>query len=237
MGNTPPASQTNQAAAMSAAPTESAAPAAAMPSTTLSTPTPREPAVSTPKASPTWSKRERAILEGIRDDVRVGCAPRLEDLPPGTIAAVECRAGTPPVSRVGFYLFATAGDALDVYLKRVRAEGLALGADTSSGREGATNCDGDIEPAAYAVDDTLHCPDREAFFLNSDGYANYRVVRGNLYIGALGTNSDIEDLNDWAWAGSEGEGEAPGEMGMVPSFQTLWCGGAPPSGTGTQCAT
>jgi hypothetical protein len=237
MGTTPPASPTKQAEAMSAAPTRSLPVAGALPSATHSTPSPREPAVPTPAASPIWSKGERAILDGIRDDVRVRCTPSVEDLPPGTVAAVECRPGTTAVSRVGFYLFATPGDALDVYLNRVRAERVALGVDTGSGWEGATHCDGDIEPAAYAADDTLHCQHREAFFLNSDGYANYRVVRGNLYIGALGTNSRMEELRDWAWAGSEGEGvAAEGDLGMVPSFQTVWCGGASPRDTGALCA-
>jgi len=173
----------------------------------------------------TWTKPERAIRDGIRADVRRGCTPRRQTLPVGTIAAVECQPGRDPVSRVGFYLFADAGDALAAYLARVRAEGLSLGADDASGSEGATHCD-DV----YADDDTIHCRDREAFFVNADGYANYRVVRGRLYIGALGTNGDVYRLNEWAWRGSEPviTGESRTDLGGVPSYQTLWCDGKRP---------
>ena len=220
---------------MSADPIRQAAVATAAPALTLTptptaTPTPTLAPKQTSKAPPAWTKQERAIRDAIRADVAVGCAPRHRDLPPGTIAAVECEPGNAPASRVGFYLFAKAGDALDVYLARVRAEGLTLDSDTGPGWEGATYCKGNIEPAAFAEGDTLHCPDREAIFVNSDGYANYRVVRGRLYIGALGTSRDIHDLNDWAWKGSdEGiEDPVPGDTGGVPFYQTLWCDGARP---------
>jgi hypothetical protein len=178
-----------------------------------------------PTPPPTWTKLERAIRDGIRADLRASCAPRRQTLPPGTIAAVDCQPGRDPVSRVGFYLFADAADALDVYLTRVRAEGLALGSEEDSGSEGATHCN-DV----YPDDDTIHCRDREAFFVNADGYANYRVVRGRLYIGALGTNGDIYPLNEWAWRGSEPviTGQDRMDLGGVPSYQTLWCDGKRP---------
>ena len=220
--------------APSASPNQQAVVATASPALTLTptatpvAPTARPTPTPTPMPPPTWTKRERAIRDGIRADVRVGCEPRRHDLPPRTIAAVECQPGKDPVSRVGFYLFASAGDALDVYLARIRAEGVALGTNPDDGpdSEGSTTCADN-----YAPDDIVHCRDREAFFVNSDGYANYRVVIGRLYIGALGTNRDLYDLNEWAWRGSEGDpGDVPpGDMGMVPSYQTLWCAGGRPS--------
>jgi hypothetical protein len=228
--------------APSANPTSQAAIATASAALTP-TPTPIEtPVTPTPKATlkppPTWTTRERAIRDAIRGDVRVGCAPRRHDLPRGTIAAVECQPGKDSVSRVGFYLFASASGALDVYLGRVRAEGLALDSDTGPGWEGATQCDGNIEPAAYPDGDTIHCRDREALFVNSDGYSNYRVVIGRLYIGALGTNRDIYALNEWAWRGSgqKSTDQLHGDTGGVPSFQTLWCDGARPKAKGALCA-
>jgi hypothetical protein len=229
-GSTPSASPTGQAAIATASPGLTVTP---MPMATPVRPTPTPKL--TPPPPPTWTKRERAIRDAIRADIAVGCAPRRHDLPPGTIAAVECEPGKAPASRVGFFLFATADEALDVYLARVRAEALTLDSDTGPSGEAATYCDGNVEPAAYPDGDTLHCRDREALFVNSDGYANYRVVRGRLYIGALGTNRDIHDLNEWAWRGSGSETGIPGEMDAVPSFQTLWCDGARPRDKGALC--
>ena len=222
-GDSPPStSPTSRAATVTGSPpltlTPTAAPVA---------PTARPNATPKPVPMPplTWTKPERAIRDGIRADVRPSCTPRRQALPVGTIAAVECQPGRDPVSRVGFYLFADAAGALDVYLTRVRSEGLALGAGDDSGSEGPTHC-GD----AYSDDDTIHCRDREAFFVNADGYANYRVVRGRLYIGALGTNGDIYPLNEWAWRGSEPviTDPEPMDLGGVPSYQTLWCDGKRP---------
>ena len=112
----------------------------------------------------------------------MGCAPRRHDLPPGTVAAVECRPGVALVSRVGFYLFASPDDAFAVYLDRVKEQGLAL--NTEQGRRG-------WERAMYICSDDK-CAERDAGFVNSDGYANYRSVMGAMYIGVLGTRDDIE---------------------------------------------
>ena len=54
-----------------------------------------------PRNDPTWTKAERAIRDAIRADIRVACVPRRLDLPPRTIAAVEC---TPGKVRVRMYM-------------------------------------------------------------------------------------------------------------------------------------
>jgi hypothetical protein len=147
----------------------------------------------------------------------VGCGPRHHDLPPGTVAAVECRPAVELVSRVGFYLFASPDDAFAVYLDRVKEQGLAL--NTERGRRG-------WERAMYTCsDEQVECAERDAGFVNSDGYANYRSVMGAMYIGVLGTRDDIEDLRGWAWESREECPPGP-DTCPVPESPSLYCDGS-----------
>jgi hypothetical protein len=155
----------------------------------------------------------------------VACAPRRHDLPPGTIAAVECQPGKPPVSRVGFYLFATRDDADAVYIRRIYDAGLELEGDIPG--RGWDQAVGTCAIQNKGDSELLNCRDREAAFVNSDGYANYRAVRGRMYIGVLGARRDIEKLYYWARTGG---GQA---QGVFPDVQTLWCEGAAPTAEGT----
>ena len=206
----PPAGPT-PAAIVTGATTASVPAAEATPTTTPVTPKPDLTAEPTPR----WSTLERAIRDNIRDDAAVGCAPRRHDLPPGTVAAVECRPGVALVSRVGFYLFASPEDAFAVYLDRVKEQGLAL--NTERGRRG-------WERAMYICSDE-QCAERDAGFVNSDGYANYRSVMGAMYVGVLGTRDDIEDLRGWAWESPEECPPGP-DTCAVPESPSLYCDGS-----------
>ena len=236
-GNTLSPSPTSRAVIATAVPTltltPTATPLGPTPTPLAPTSTPKATALPTlkptPKPPPTWTKAERAIRDAIRADIRVACAPRRLDLPPRTIAAVECRPGKDPVSSVGFYLFAKGLDALDVYMTRIYDAGLVPDSDLARGWEHLTYfCNRD------KIATTLDCRNREAAFGNREGYANYRTVRGRMYIGVLGTGNDLANLVEWAWAGSGAEG-AGGAI-RLPAFQTLWCGGSAPSATGALCA-
>ena len=221
--------------APSTSPTPRAAVATASPAPTL-TPTPiatTVPATPTPTPTstppPTWTKRERAIRNAIRDDARVDCAPRRHDLPPGTIAAVECRPGMRLVSQVGFYLFATNDEAFDVYRKRIRDQGLRLEEVSGSGWEGPRGeCAAEYEGGHEEV--TLACRDRQATFVNSSGFANYRAVAGRLYVGVLGTNGNVDALAAWA------RGVEEPDTGTIPG-QNLWCDGGAPAARLPLCLT
>jgi hypothetical protein len=183
----------------------------------------------------TWTKLEGAILDGIRADVRVRCAARRHDLPSGAIAAVECQPGPALASRVGFYLFASRPDAVEVYRERVIAEGLGFDMDHPDPRFPALAIPEWEHPTGPCARDWMHiipvdCLDRELAFANGEGYANYRVVTGRIYIDVLGTQSDIDALRLWAWAGSSTETySVPADTGRVPFYQTLWCGGDRPA--------
>jgi hypothetical protein len=206
----------------SASPTPQAAMAMPSPDRTL-TPTPMTTPVSvTPKPKPspklTWSKTERSILKGVRSDIAVGCAPRRDDLPPRTIAAVECRPNKRPASRVGFYLFASAHDAYEVYIERILDAGLDLFWSDPTGWEHPIR--GELH-GGCATEDEDTCQEREATYRNDEGYANYRAVIGRLYVGVLGTRGDSEELVNWTR--DDGHG-----VDTTPDFQTLWCFGERP---------
>jgi hypothetical protein len=221
-GTTASARPTSQAVIATASPVVTLTP---NPLVTPVAPTPSPRAKATPKPTPTWTELERAIFDAIRYDAQVDCAPRRRDNPRGTIAAVECRPGKAPVSRVAFYLFATAGDAFHVYTQRIQDAGLELVFSDPVGWEHAV-AGGACDPAEVEAEegesgtDAGTCPDREAAFLNSDGYANYRAVNGRIYIGALGTNSDINALAGWAHL----DGRTSGH-----DMETLWCTGSRPA--------
>ncbi len=113
--------------------------------------------------------------------------------------------------------FASPDDAFAVYIDRVKEQGLAL--NTEQGRRG-------WERAAYSCsEEHVECGERDAGFVNSDGYANYRSVMGAIYIGVLGTRDDIEELRVWAWESREECPPAP-DTCAVPESQSLYCDGS-----------
>src|SRR5829696_7360446 len=93
-----------------------------------------------------WTKRERAIRDGVRSDVAYACIPRRDALPRRTVAAVECRPRLAFVERVGFYLFDDGEAALEAYLDRMRREGIELDHVGSKAREHTVNsCSDELE--------------------------------------------------------------------------------------------
>jgi hypothetical protein len=198
----------------------------ASPTTTSPTPAPTSAPTTKPKATPivkptaTWTELERDIWDAIRDDARVACAPRHNDLPPRTIAAVECQPGKASVSQVAFYLFAKPDDAFQVYSRRIEEAGMELLWSDPLGWEESPS----PECQSGEVVQTT-CRDRQAEFLNKEGYANYRAVIGRMYIGVLGTNPDMDAQAKWAW----GQKDESGQDDAGPRlFQTLWCEGQAP---------
>jgi hypothetical protein len=177
---------------------------------------------SSPGASATpvaWTELERTIRAGIREEAAQGCAPRRRDLPPGTIAAVECRPRDPVVDRVGFYLFGSSGEAFDHYRNRLRTEGLAYNKGDIGDRLWELCWRFEYEGEEHSST----CRYRHAGFVNSSGYANYRAVADALYIGVLGNVADVTQVWDWVRL-SRGEETPPGEMGEVPWWPTLYEG-------------
>ena len=92
------------------------------------------------------------------------CNERKENLPPRTVAAVECRPDADLVESVGFFLFAKKADMLDVYTTRLAANGVeGDGGDCLSGEPGDKPW-------------TSSGADRAGCFLNSQGNANTRFT-------------------------------------------------------------
>ena len=179
-------------------------------------------ASSPPAASATpvaWTELERTIRAGIREDAARGCAPRRHNLPPGTIAAVECRPRDPAVARVGFYLFGSPDEAFAHYRNRLRAEGLAYNKGDIGDRHWEECWHFENEGDQHSST----CRYRHAGFVNSSGYANYRAVGDALYVGVLGKADDVTGVWDWVRL-SRGEETPPGEMGEVPWWPTLYEG-------------
>jgi len=190
--------------APSQGPASPSAPPSGVPPASPSVPAP----VPTPPASeaPTpvvLTSDERYLLDGVLRGA-IDCRPVRDALPGQAIAGIECGSDDPAVARVGFYLFASDEDMLDVYFHRMRLEGVEL--DTGG-------ClDGEGE-GAYIPEEGPQ-PDRHGCFVNGEGYANYRAtISGtHLYIGVLGRTANMRALLDFAWVGSQD----------VPGTPTLW---------------
>jgi hypothetical protein len=125
------ASRVEPSAGPTQSPTHSASPVVTSPPTASTTPV-------------AWTQLERTIRAGIREDAAKRCVPRRHDLPPGTIAAVECAPRAAVVARVGSYLFASPDQAFDHYRSRIRAEELTYNSDASRfgsvGSAAGTSC-------------------------------------------------------------------------------------------------
>jgi hypothetical protein len=143
--------------------------------------------------SPASNPKVARIMDGLRRDLS-HCNERKENLPPRTVAAVECRPDADLVESVGFFLFAKKADMLDVYTTRLAANGVeGDGGDCLSGEPGDKPW-------------TSNGADRAGCFLNSQGNANTRftISKGPLYIGVLGNDDDIASLMEWSTGGSKG---------------------------------
>ncbi len=176
----------------------------------------------TAAASPTqsFSAAEAALVAGLRADAAVGCTPRRTDLPPRSVAGVDCRINAGQVARVGAYGFGGAADATTAYLQRLASyDVLPASGDCATGKVGdkawmsgdGTSGSGDSrvtmgETGPWVVG-------RSGCFLDADGTANVRATCGSTYIGVLGSDADLAALHRWVWAdanGQRGPGEPPG---------------------------
>ena len=188
------------------APVVSAPPSVAPPSE--APPTKAPPAV-TPKPSPapTFSTAERRLLEAIRVDARIGCAPRRTGLPQEAVAGVECRVGSALVDRVGIYSFQEeieSDAALQAYLVRLVDNGV-----TPRTGDCLAGTPGDSSWPSYLPDDDEdlgYRAERSGCFFDENGIANVRLTcYGSLYVGILGETADIAGLYKWAWRIADGE--------------------------------
>ena len=160
---------------------------------------------------------ERELMGFLREDVRIRCEPRRSDLPEGATAAVECRADSPLVERVGVYGF-LAGNSSDddqifldraafAYLDRMERQGV-LGAsgdcvagtpqDVSwMGREADSDDSNVYIRVEYAG--RPYSVHRYGCFVNEQGVANFRATCGEgAFVGVLGRTSRLDELSAWA---------------------------------------
>lgn len=174
----------------------------AVPSATSSPP-------ATPIPFPVLDPEEEAVASWLRDDVRVDCRPRREDLPDDALLGAECFPRDELVARVGIYMFATEEDAVLAYLGRMSAAGVepdtggclrGLPGDTQwSGRDPEDRDTGPNPGSILAEDGRFLSAYRSGCFHDEDGAANFRTTCGDgVYIGVLGRTRDIGALTEWA---------------------------------------
>lgn len=178
-----------------------------------------EPSFPTPSASPssepsptpapTLSPAEADLLDALRADARVDCAPRRTDLPPRAILGVECHPSDALVAAVGVYAFSDDGPdpepALATYLERMADAGVQPGTgDCAAGTNGDRAWpdylpdDGDAEGGLG--------PTRSGCFINDEGIANVRLTcYGDIYMGVLGNTKELSALYGWAWRVADGD--------------------------------
>jgi hypothetical protein len=186
-------------------PSPSASPSVEPTATPVTTPAPT--AKPTPKPTPVaYSRAEKYLVDGIMRG-EGDCTPvRGDGLPGLAIAGIDCDLVGTPVARMGFYLFKNDDDLLDAYMARVTVENLVVdsGACSPGAGEGAY--------IPYGEDE--FSPNRQACYVNEQGYGNYRATLPgvHVYVGLLGRSKDMRSLEDWAWLGNED----------VPGSPTLW---------------
>ena len=194
-----PAQSPARSSDQSSAPVASSSPSAQV--------VPSDPTTEVSPSAPGWDPvQEAALLEIIRSDARVACAPRRVDLPPAATAGIDCAPDTDLVARVGAYQFPTDRDAAKVYFDRLAEHGvLPLSGDCAAGQPGDgpwTPGDGVVQPddpAAIVVRGELYVTHRAGCFLNENGIANYRVTCGRgISIGILGANGNLAALTEWS---------------------------------------
>lgn len=161
-----------------------------------------------PTASPSpiaFSAAERRLLEALRADTRIDCAPRRNDLPPGSSAGIECRPGG-LIARVGVYGFESADPdpARSTYLARLATAGVAPSSgDCASGTPGDRAWPTNLPDEA---DDGGMSALRSGCFLDENGMANVRLTcYGPIYMGVLGTSADVAAVYRWSWKIADGE--------------------------------
>ena len=161
-----------------------------------------------PTPAPTLSPAEANLLEALRADSAVGCAPRRTDLPLGATAGVECHPADSLVAAVGIYGFVgatTPEPALAAYLDRMKKQNVATGSgDCAKGTPGDHAWPSSLPDEGE--DGTGLRPTRAGCFLDANGIANVRVTcYGDVYIGVLGNTKELALLDAWTWTVAKGE--------------------------------
>ena len=171
-----------------------------------------------PSAPIVWTDAERDLLEELRVDAHVACAPRRADLPDGATAGVECRIGSSLVDRVGIYRFADQDSILPVYLDRLANYGVEP-------RTGACEL-GVPGDSAYGPGEDEGTPLmtwRSGCFHDENGKANLRLICDTTYVGVLGATDDIDALEAWASIIDENfPGETPSSHGLCYGPADAW---------------
>ena len=162
-----------------------------------------------PSPAPTLSPAEADLLDTLRADASVDCAPRRTDLPPRAILGVECHPSDALVAAVGVYAFSDTGPdlepALATYLERMAEAGVQPGmGDCANGSDGDHAWPANL-PDEGDDEDGLR-PTRSGCFINDDGIANVRLTcYGDIYMGVLGNTKELSALYAWAWKVADGD--------------------------------
>ena len=175
-------------------------------------------------AAPTFSPAEAALIAGLRPDAAIGCAPRRTRLPTRAVSGVECRVNAAVVKRIGLYGFHDARDAAMTYLERLASYGVAPATGDCAARTEGDRAwqpgDGTAGPEAGRVFFDKSGPwvvGRIGCFHDENGKANARVTCGSIYVGILGRDDDLADVDRWARS-LPGSAVAAGERpGICPS--------------------
>jgi hypothetical protein len=164
----------------------------------------------------TFTAVEAALVSGLPDKAAIGCAPRRVKLPPRAVAGVDCRVNGAVASQVGAYAFGDARDAATTYLERMASYDVKPGSgDCPAGKSGdAAWMPGDQKAGKDSdrvnVDGTgPWVVGRIGCFLNENGIANVRLTCGTTYLGILGRDADLADLDRFA---------APSATGQMPGI-------------------
>ena len=124
------------------------------------------------------------------------------------------------MTRVGAYHFGDARDAATTYLERLASYDVKPGTgDCPGGKSGdAAWMPGDRKAGkdsdrVYVGDTGPWVVGRIGCFLDENGTANVRLTCGTTYVGILGRDADLADLDRFALASATGPtkaGKAPG---------------------------
>jgi len=200
----------------------SAVPATPTPSSTPAVTSPAPSAKPSPSATPApvaFTAAEKRLVQALRADSRINCAPRRTDPPPLAVAGIECRLDTALVDRVGVYGFEghldasgkEVGTALEAYLDRLDQAGV----QPHRGNCAATTA-GDSSWPNYLPDegdDGGLRAERSGCFVDA-GMANVRLTcYDDIYMGVLGKTADVKALYAWSWriaAGDDTHRDPPG---------------------------
>jgi hypothetical protein len=168
----------------------------------------------------TFTAVEAALVSALRKDAASGCAPRRVKLPPRATAGVECRVNGAVVTRVGAYHFGDQRDAATTYLERLASYAVKAGTgDCPAGKSGDAAWMAGDRKAGPATDRIYvggtgpWVVGRTGCFLDENGTANVRLTCGTTYVGILGRDADLADLDRFALASASGPtkpGEPPG---------------------------